>query len=477
MASSNLALHFPTLTPPISRPQTFFHNYSTKTLKFPPPHHQKNSTTCRASSSSSSSSFIREYDLYELMGIESSSDQSEIKKAYRSLQKRCHPDIAGPAGHDMAIILNDAYALLSDPIARFAYDKEQAKMTDLQGYTGQPLYSSWMGSETEDRAVFVDEVKCIGCLKCALFAKQTFAIEAAYGRARVVAQWADPEDKIQASIDVCPVDCISMVERSDLAALEFLMSKQPRGNVRIGASNTAGARSFDVFSEVKVFHKRLDEAATRKSNQESPYSKVQSDARISAIQAIRSISNWLYWQSPISQTPSNLAFRGGKGFNHPDVEKLREAATEARKHGMFQTRDTNRLLPQTTLKDDYWAPSTPTPVQPLGKNTTKSDTILHSPTSEDGKTHKETYIKRRNYPRRPVITVLPVGLAVLASINAILHGAGAGVVELQQHAGGPFALQVVNSSWLQVVLAGVPWYLVGIVIERFVDGLSGRNKM
>lgn len=64
-----------------------------------------------------------EFDLYDLLGIDSSCDQSQIKTAYRSLQKRCHPDIAGPSGHDMAIILNDAYAILSDPSARLAYDK------------------------------------------------------------------------------------------------------------------------------------------------------------------------------------------------------------------------------------------------------------------------------------------------------------------------------------------------------------------
>jgi len=64
-----------------------------------------------------------DFDLYDLLGIDSSCDQSQIKTAYRSLQKRCHPDIAGPSGHDMAIILNDAYAILSDPFARFAYDK------------------------------------------------------------------------------------------------------------------------------------------------------------------------------------------------------------------------------------------------------------------------------------------------------------------------------------------------------------------
>lgn len=44
-----------------------------------------------------------------------------------------------------------------------------------------------------------------------------------------------------------------MVERSNLAALEFVMSKQPRGRVRIGASNTAGERVADVFDEVEKF--------------------------------------------------------------------------------------------------------------------------------------------------------------------------------------------------------------------------------
>lgn len=77
---------------------------------------------CRATSSSSSSS-ITDYDLYDLLGVDRSSDKSQIKAAYRALQKRCHPDIAGDPGHDMAIILNEVYQLLSDPIARQAYDK------------------------------------------------------------------------------------------------------------------------------------------------------------------------------------------------------------------------------------------------------------------------------------------------------------------------------------------------------------------
>jgi len=50
-----------------------------------------------------------------------------------------------------------------------------------------------------------------------------------------------------------------VVERSNLAALEFLMSKQPRGNVRVGASHTAGARVSNIFVDVERFQTRFQE--------------------------------------------------------------------------------------------------------------------------------------------------------------------------------------------------------------------------
>lgn len=87
--------------------------------------------------------------------------------------------------------------------------QEQTKIAEFKGFTGRPIYSVWNGSESEQRAIFVDEIKCVGCLKCALLAEKTFAIESVYGRARVVAQWADPEQKIHEAIDSCPVNCIS----------------------------------------------------------------------------------------------------------------------------------------------------------------------------------------------------------------------------------------------------------------------------
>jgi hypothetical protein len=63
-----------------------------------------------------------------------------------------------------------------------------------------------------------------------------------------------------------------MVERSNLAALEFLMSKQPRGNVRVGAGNAAGTCATNIFVEVNKFQTRFQDATEKASTQHSKVS-------------------------------------------------------------------------------------------------------------------------------------------------------------------------------------------------------------
>lgn len=464
---------FASMTTRILTPKTF--------TSFPPTSSRKTcnySMTCRATSSSSSSSSyssITDFDLYDLLGIDSSSDHSQIKTAYRTLQKRCHPDIAGPAGHDMAIILNEAYSLLSDPNSRLAYDKEQAKMAELRGYSGKPIYSVWFGSESEQRAVFVDEVKCVGCLKCALIAEKTFAIESLYGRARVVAQWADPEHKIQAAIDACPVDCISTVERSDLAALEFLMSKQPRGSVRVGGGNTAGGRVSNIFIDVKKFQNRFVDAMNKANPQNSMESDLQREARISAFQAIRSISNWLYWQSPKGRADSpescqKLA-RIVRKSPQPNINKIREAAA-ARKKARENTRPFRQTPSSSLYYDEYWTPSTQ--FLPASVNSSSSSA---TPETSHAKEPKKLEKDNRGEEKRqtnPIRWEIPMVPAIIAAVIIHLQVGEGTVGRLNEHVGGSFALEIVNSSWLQVTLAGITWYLIGLSIIGVVEAIRKR---
>ena len=68
-----------------------------------------------------------------------------------------------------------------------------------------------LGGALREKAVWVDEVVCIGCRYCAHVACNTFVVEPNYGRSRVIRQDGDSTERIQEAIDTCPVDCIHWV--------------------------------------------------------------------------------------------------------------------------------------------------------------------------------------------------------------------------------------------------------------------------
>ena len=77
-----------------------------------------------------------------------------------------------------------------------------------------------IGGKLRERAVWVDERKCIGCTYCSSVATNTFAMEQEQGRARAFRQDGDSDELIQEAIDTCPVDCIDWVSFEDLIKLE-----------------------------------------------------------------------------------------------------------------------------------------------------------------------------------------------------------------------------------------------------------------
>ena len=81
-----------------------------------------------------------------------------------------------------------------------------------------------LGGKLKEKAVWVDERKCIGCTYCGSVATNTFFMEPEQGRARAFRQDGDSDELIQEAIDTCPVDCIEWVPFEDLNKLKEVIT-------------------------------------------------------------------------------------------------------------------------------------------------------------------------------------------------------------------------------------------------------------
>jgi curved DNA-binding protein len=94
-------------------------------------------------------------DYYQILGVDRKAGEADIKKAYRNLAKKYHPDKnpGDKSAEQKFKEINEAYEVLKDPTKRSRYDQVGSSYSQWQqnGAAGNPNWEQWAGQSGQYR--------------------------------------------------------------------------------------------------------------------------------------------------------------------------------------------------------------------------------------------------------------------------------------------------------------------------------------
>lgn len=180
---------------------------------------------------------------YALLGVSQSANFQEIKKSYRKLAKKYHPDRnKSPLAEETIKKINEAFEILSDRKKRKQYDLEasyiyetndsfEEKQENLSGK--QIPRNSYNFTKPESKSnlgydnLLLDTIKsrfhiliepslCLAFGGCETIAPKVFVVDKSKHinpKARVQSETADTLDRIVMAAQACPTKAIKIIDR------------------------------------------------------------------------------------------------------------------------------------------------------------------------------------------------------------------------------------------------------------------------